>query len=135
MSEVQYRAYPLFPFVPAHDLGLYGAGHLYGLYYLFAGLKELAGVLLEKFEKRAVPDDAVLYHLGEPGPQFPFVEGLQYIRVYEYRPGLIERADKVLAPGVVDGRFAAHRAVHLRKERRGHLYKRHPAQISSGDEP
>ena len=82
----------------------------------------------------AVGDHAALQDLVGAAAQLAQGQGLEQRGVGDHRLGLVEGADEVLGPGVVDADLAAHRAVHHGQERGGHLHPHHPAHVGGGRE-
>ena len=72
----------------------------------------------------------VLDHLGQPGGDLARRQRVQRVQVGHHPQRLVEGADHVLAQRVVDRRFAAHRRIHLRQQRGGHLHEGHAAHVA-----
>ncbi len=72
---------------------------------------------------------------GQAGGQFPRRQGGEHAGVGHDEARLVERADEVLAGGVVDGHFAADAGVNLGEEGCRHLDEGHTPHICGGDEP
>ena len=88
----------------------------------------------QQFEQAAARDHSVLDHFVEAGSEFTPGQGLQQERVDDDETRLMEGTDQVLAERMVDPHLAAHRAVHLRQQRRRHVDERDPAQERRGRE-
>ena len=88
-----------------------------------------AQVATHALEQATVGDHAVLDHLVEAGPELAPRERAEHLRIGEDRKGLVERADQVLAEGMIDAHLAADRAVHLREQRGGYVHEPDAAQI------
>ena len=74
----------------------------------------------------------MLDDFGETAAEFTIGERAKQFRVGEYELRRIKRTDEILPFWKIDARFAADGAVHLRNERRGHVYELYSAQISRG---
>ena len=88
----------------------------------------------ESGEALGVADDVVLDALGEAAAEFARRQGLKCVGVGEDRDRLMERADQVLADGVIDAGLAADRRVDHGQQRRGDLNERKPAEDGGGGE-
>ena len=92
-------------------------------------------VIVDPVEKRHVRNRAVFDDLGQARAHFALGQGLQGVEVADHAVRLVKRANHVLANGVVDGGFTAHRRVHLREQGRGHLHKGDATHVASGGKP
>ena len=71
----------------------------------------------------------MLDHFGKPGAQLPVGQRIEGRHVGDHCEGLVEGADHVLAPRVVDRGLAAHRGIDLREQRGRNLHERHAALV------
>ena len=92
--------------------------------------------MLHEPEEEIVPfDGGGLCDLAAPARPFARVKRIERVRGRAHVERLAERADKVFARIKVDARFAAHRRVHHRQERRRDLDERHTAHVRRRDKP
>jgi len=89
-------------------------------------------VRFQPVKKDCISHQAILDHLGQSGAQFPLGEGFQRRCIGKHAAWLMEGADHVLAPGMVDPGLAAHRGIHLREQRSRNLDEIHTTLITSG---
>ena len=71
----------------------------------------------------------MLDDLGQSGRQFTRWQGMQGGCIGDHGLRLIERADHVLAEGMIDTGLAAHRRVDLRQQRGRDLHERDAAHV------
>jgi hypothetical protein len=91
--------------------------------------EEAFRVRLDPREEFEVEDRAVLHHFGEARGEFARGQRGEGGGIRDHRIGLVEGAHHVLAERMVDRGLAAHRRVHLREERGGHLQVRDAALV------
>ena len=135
MAEIQERPFSLLAFVAAHDRRLDLAGTADDVRERRRLTREQGiQVRLQPREQRRIADQPVLDHFGESGAQFARWQGGERVRVAHHRRRLVEGADQVLAARMVDAGLAAHRRIHLREQRRGHLHEHDAALVGGGRE-
>ena len=131
MAEIENGAARLFALVAGNDLCLDLAGTANGVDEgVWLAGDEIVHAPLEPSEEARVGDHTVLDHLGKAGAELAFGQRAQHTHVRHHGAGLVERADEVLAGGVIHGSLAAHGRVHLGQQRRRHLNQAHAALIA-----
>ncbi len=131
VAEVEDGPQARFFLVLADDPGLDFHAALDGLGQ--CGLVLLAqgvDVLLQPGEEGHVGNRPVFDDFGQTCRQLPRGQGGQAVEVAQHQAWLVERADHVLALGVVDGRFAAHAGIDLGQQRGRDLHEGHAAHIA-----
>ena len=131
MAEIEQRAHAAFALVERDNLRLVATGVLDGVRKGFGLTRDNAlQVRLEPFKEVQVPDQAVFDDFGESGRKLPIRERREGVRISDDHEWLVERADHVLAEGMVDRGFAADCGIDLRKQRGRHLDERNAALIN-----
>mmetsp|Transcript_22194 Transcript_22194/g.68643 ORF Transcript_22194/g.68643 Transcript_22194/m.68643 type:complete len:272 (+) Transcript_22194:574-1389(+) len=131
VPKVECRAQPGLSLVLGHDGRLDLARALdHVRQRLRVARHQLVHILLKPHEELGVPDEAVLYHLGDAAGQLALGKRAQRLGVDEHALWLVEGAQHVFAQRVVDARLAAHARVHHGHERGGHLHEVHPALVA-----
>ena len=90
-------------------------------------MQDSVGIPFQGVEELGIEDDAVLDHLGQAAPVLAIGKRGQGGGVDPDAQGLMEGADQVLGPGMIDAHLAADRAVHHRQKRGRHHEQRQPA--------
>ena len=96
--------------------------------------EEAGGVTLDLVEVRALQHDAVLDDLGQARAKVAQGERAGRGGIDDDQPRLVEGADEVLGLGMIDGRLAADRGVHLGQHGRGQGDEVHAAHVGGGHE-
>src|SRR3546814_3601360 len=96
----------------------------------FIAREERGAVPLAPFKEMCVVDEAVFDDLGIARPQFARRQGSKRARIDEHQGRLMEGADQILSRRRVDGGLAAHRRIHLRRER-GRRSEEHTSELQS----
>ena len=87
----------------------------------------------KRVQQPGVLNKPVFDDLRHAAPQLTPGQRSQTVRIGDHQPGLIERAQQVLALRQIHRRFTAHGTVHLREQRGGQLRQRHAPLIAGGD--
>jgi RNA polymerase sigma factor (sigma-70 family) len=129
VAVVQHRPQPrLLALVLLDDVGLQPARPGDDVpHRLRVAPQHRVGVGLLPGEEVRVEDHAVLDHLGQPAPVLALRQRGQGGRVDPDAGRLVEGADEVLGPRVVDADLAADRRIDHRQERRRHHQQRQAA--------
>ena len=135
VAEVEERPRAGFALVRLDDgrLRLAGDGDRMGEGIVVQG-QHAVPVRLQPCEELGPVDQAVFDDLGVARADLPVGQGAERGRVGEHQAGLVEGADKVLPLARVDRGLAAHGAVDLGEQRRGHLDVVDSAQHDRGGE-
>ena len=96
--------------------------------------EQLLDVVVEPFEQQRIPDAAVFDDLGDARPELALRQRRERVGVGDDNPGLVERADEILASGMVDAGLASDRGVDLREQRRRYLRIADAALVAGGRE-
>ncbi len=122
MAKIENGANSGFAFVFGHYpcLGLAGALDSFGQCRRVQ-LDELLHMLLKPVHERGITNQAVLYHLGQPGRKLARWQCAQGIGINNHGFGLVEGTNHVLAQLMVDTGLAAYRGIHLRQQCGRHL--------------
>ena len=98
--------------------------------------REDGGPLLgEPVEEARARRHPVLHDFVQARAKLPSRQRAEHRRVDDHGVRLVERADEVLAKGMVDADFAANRAIDLRQQRGGHVDQRDAAEVGGGRKP
>jgi hypothetical protein len=92
-------------------------------------------IALERLKQPAVQHHAVLDRFGQPRPALAQRQRPQGIGVRDHQGGLMEDADQVLGPGMVDRRLAADRAIHLGQQGGGEMRQGQAPHVGPGNKP
>ena len=130
VAEVEQGARALLLLVLGHDprLDLAGAFDRVQQGLRVAG-KQGIHVCFKPRKERRVGDHAVLHDLRDAGGEFACRQGAQHADIRHHRARLMERADQVLAIGMVHGRFATDRRIHQGQQRGRNLHQADAALV------
>jgi hypothetical protein len=92
-------------------------------------VQQLGQLALQPRKQPGVVNDAVFDHFGEARAIFAHGQRSKGGQVAQHKPGLVKRADEVLARLQIQADLAADGAVHLGEQGGRHLHERQAAQI------
>ena len=131
MSEIENGAQTRLPLVSAHHLRLdfTAAPDGMGQRLRLAGA-QCGQMRLDPIKESHVGNRAIFDDFSQTSGKLARRQGFDCVQIAHNPLRLIERANHVFAQRVVDGRFPAHRRVHLRQQRSWHLHERHATHIA-----
>ena len=126
VAKIQDGTQACFAFILPHNKSLDFAAALHGMRHgLGLTCFQRIDIGFNPIKKRHVGDGAIFDDFSQARAELTSRQSFQNTQVADHSLRLIKSPNHVLAHGMVDGCFAAHRRVHLRQQSGWHLHKGH----------